>query len=343
MPYSGRVICEYPKVYLEPVPEVYRNLADACSFLNQPLSNLYPLLKGKSLQEWQIINNITYQLSYISRIYQIISTVAQKIQNKDSLTEDDKRFLLSPIYKSENTGCDIGTNFNGWYLSLMYKEHYSLDHAQRSKSVVADIFTQPFDESGAEVGKVMHIGTGPFTMAVIVVRDKNGCEQAYCGPVYSYREFMTGGYKRLTDEEWRSTMTLEAMPAPRWTNLYLAGAKGEERTGEKQTYITSVEERKPAAATGEKLAVAVTPNPVSAGSVVILTIPEGCSHSATRVELTAADGKAVAVLAEEILPAGTFVLPFRPEEFGLADGLYFVSVKCGSNSTSASLVLTRRQ
>lgn len=355
MPYSAGLTCEYPKAYLEPVPEVYESLADAEALMYNFFKGLRAQIPQDGNDSWLSKFDLycgwrepPYDSPYRSLTafcghegyYRRLALISQKIKQKDTTDIINDIYFLRTILYSNPVSCNKVKDFDGWYNRLMYLEMNSYEHAKKSKSVIADIFTQPFDESANEVGKVMHIGTGPFTMAVIVVRDKNGCEQAYSGPVYSYREYMTSGYKRLTDEEWRSTVSLETMPAPSWTNLYMAGAKGEERTGEKQTYITSVEESNQTAITGEKLAVAVTPNPVTTGSIIVLTIPERCSRGAIRVELTTSDGKTVAVLAEETMPAGTFVLPLRSDELSLADGLYFVSVKCGGITTTASIVVT---
>ena len=68
--------------------------------------------------------------------------------------------------------------------------------------VVADIHTQPTDEAGNIVGKVLHVGTGSINSALIVAQDPaDGCSTAYIGPVGSYYEHITDNFKRLTDSD----------------------------------------------------------------------------------------------------------------------------------------------
>jgi Protein of unknown function (DUF3160) len=69
--------------------------------------------------------------------------------------------------------------------------------------VVADVHTQPTDESGTPVGRVLHAGTGWVRQAVITVPTCAG-PRAYAGVVSSYHEVVTEQLERLDDQEWRT-------------------------------------------------------------------------------------------------------------------------------------------
>jgi hypothetical protein len=93
-----------------------------------------------------------------------------------------------------------------------------------------DVHTQPTDESGNLVGKVLHCGVGRVNIGVFVAncpfsRDKL---MAYTGPAMSYYEMITDNFKRMTDQEWTGLVLGNTLPErPDWTNIYLAGTKGE--------------------------------------------------------------------------------------------------------------------
>jgi hypothetical protein len=70
---------------------------------------------------------------------------------------------------------------------------------------IADVHTQPTDEAGNPVGKVLHVGTGMPRLMVVSV-DGRGGPQAYAGLVSSYFEQITGDFQRLDDPTWAATV-----------------------------------------------------------------------------------------------------------------------------------------
>jgi hypothetical protein len=95
---------------------------------------------------------------------------------------------------------------------------------------VVDIHTQPTDESGNTVGKILHTGVGKINLGVFIVRSPvdEGMQMAFVGPVMSYYEKITDNFLRLTDQDWEEMVNQNNLPArPSWTNIYLAGPTGE--------------------------------------------------------------------------------------------------------------------
>ncbi len=68
---------------------------------------------------------------------------------------------------------------------------------------IADVHTQPTDEAGAWVGKVLHVGTGYARLMVMTAETCAG-PRAYAGVVSSYHEVVTQQLQRLTDADWAS-------------------------------------------------------------------------------------------------------------------------------------------
>jgi len=66
--------------------------------------------------------------------------------------------------------------------------------------------TQPTDENGGGVGKVLHVGTGEPRLMVVNVATVG--QRLYTGMVASYFEATTGGLDRPTDERWRVLVEL---------------------------------------------------------------------------------------------------------------------------------------
>ena len=95
---------------------------------------------------------------------------------------------------------------NGWYPKLVFGDALKFD------PTVADVHTEPFDESGTEVGRVLHIGTGDARL-LLVTTDSCGGPRAYAGLVGAYFEQVTQNYDRLTDERWKNELQSATSPA----------------------------------------------------------------------------------------------------------------------------------
>ena len=86
---------------------------------------------------------------------------------------------------------------DGWYAKLFFDADKSLEF----DPTIADVHTQPADEAGAIVGKVLHVGTG-YPRYMVTTIDTCSGPRAYAGVVYAYHETITENFERLTDEEW---------------------------------------------------------------------------------------------------------------------------------------------
>lgn len=72
--------------------------------------------------------------------------------------------------------------------------------------------TQPTDERGAEVGRIVHVATGYARLMVTTVNTCAG-PRAFAGLVSSYFQETTEKWKRRTDEEWKSELAKPWQPA----------------------------------------------------------------------------------------------------------------------------------
>ena len=87
----------------------------------------------------------------------------------------------------------------GWYAKLFWDPSSAVEVG----SVVADVHTQPTDEAGNPVGKVLHVGTW-FPREMVVTVESCSGPRAYVGLVSSYHEQIKDNFVRMTDDEWRA-------------------------------------------------------------------------------------------------------------------------------------------
>ena len=81
----------------------------------------------------------------------------------------------------EGTGCGTPGVATGWYASLFFDPFTS----NKFDPTIADVHTQPTDEAGADVGHVLHVGTGNARAMVVTVDTCTG-PRAYAGLVSSH-------------------------------------------------------------------------------------------------------------------------------------------------------------
>jgi hypothetical protein len=126
------------------------------------------------------------------------------------LSADQLAYLNAALQTHEqNVVCtSITVVDGGWYYDLFEPR---LELGDR-RAMVADVHTQPADESGTTVGRVLHIGTG-LPRQMVVIAGPAGRERAYVGLASSYLERVTEGFDRLTDQRWRREASQASAPS----------------------------------------------------------------------------------------------------------------------------------
>ena len=122
-------------------------------------------------------------------------------------------------WDEEMMGCGgppTPTNLAGWYLKLYTGQAVGIEY----DPTVADVHTQPTDEAGNDVGRILHVGTGMPRLMVVTAETCQG-PRAYAGLAFAYGERITENWQRLNDEEWEQ-MTYSAFPDVAWMSGVLA-------------------------------------------------------------------------------------------------------------------------
>jgi len=196
--YTGGAACEYPDAYVEPYPAVFDALA---AFAQKGIT---------------IANDLDHEnaAAYFERLEAAVSRLgdmAAKQRSGEPHDADDVAWINQAVMIEPN--CD-GTllGAQGWYADLYYSgQEMDFD------PTIADVHTQPTDESGNVVGKVLHVGTGMPNAMVVTVETCEG-PRAYVGLVSSYHEEVTQNFERMTDEQWAPEVMSGAVTRPAWVS-----------------------------------------------------------------------------------------------------------------------------
>jgi len=201
--YTAGNSCEFPDAYVDPYPEFYAQVGQYAARGKDLIASLH--LQGKGS---------TAIVSYFDNLALVagrLQEMAEHERTGAAFTAEMMTFINEAV--TVELGC--GSPFLsalGWYGKLYYSPYTAIEFDPS----IADVHTQPTDEAGSPVGKVLHVGTGrPRTLAVIA----EGCNgpRAYLGLASSYYEVTTEQYKRLNDQDWaRQVVATPAPSEPEW-------------------------------------------------------------------------------------------------------------------------------
>ena len=198
--YTGIPVCDFPDAYVEPIPALWHALAD---FGNRGAT----LVADLGLSTDTTSGPAAYFTSLASTAT-MLESMALAQEQGTPFTADQMAFINQAVeYKTESVVCTTVKRPSGWYPNLFYDR----DSADKQDTIIADVHTQPADETGAMVGKVLHVGTG-FPRLMVVTFNTCSGPRAYAGVVSAYHETVTQNFQRLTDAQW-STQIAASPPA----------------------------------------------------------------------------------------------------------------------------------
>jgi hypothetical protein len=188
--YTGIPSCEFPDAYVEPIPALWHALAD---FGNRGSA----LMAELGLATGSSAGPAAYFTSLASTAT-MLEAMARQQEQGVAFTAEQMAFINQAVeYKTESVVCTTIKRPSGWYPNLFYAP----DLADKQDTLIADVHTQPGDEGGNIVGKVLHVGTG-FPRLMVVTFNTCSGPRAYAGIVSAYHETVTTNFDRLTDERW---------------------------------------------------------------------------------------------------------------------------------------------
>jgi len=216
--YTSAPACEYPDAYVEPYPAVFAalgQLADNGLRLSDSLNVDGPT--GAGLRE-RIRSYFTQLRATVGKLEQM----AQAQRSGTPFSGEQLAFINEAVHSYSPGGCAPGPKmFDGWFAKLHYGVGADGRVVSEFKATIADVHTQPADEGGNPVGRILHVGTGKARLMVVTLDTCRGA-RAYAGAASSYHELITTGFNRVNDLEWRQRFQTENPPEPLWTGSFIS-------------------------------------------------------------------------------------------------------------------------
>ncbi len=307
--YTGGFGCSYPYCYVEPVPELFSAMKLLATNFKTKMVNLN--------------FSIEYLEKYFINLYEVCDTlesIASKELDGSKLLDSEIKFMKRTLTNPSGV-CGV-ISYDGWYQKLFFG-------GNESDYLVADYHTAPTDAGGAMVGWVAHSGTGKIDLAIINAKLNNGENIAFAGPVYSYHEYTTSNFLRLTDNEWADSY-LKLSTRPEWTKIYLANKDGNKQTSI-LSLITDVKEPNSNSIVPETHIIAQNyPNPFNPSTVISFAIPNSLSNNLVKLVIFNVKGEEVEILVNEVLPTGNYLVEWNgtdSKNSRVTSGIYFYEIK----------------
>jgi len=175
--------------FVEPVPEFYARLGDACRGISSTLS-LYNVLPEAHAQ---VLGRLAEQLDRFA-------AYAGKIVAGQPLSAEEQNEI----------------NAFGYWLKWFFRGEVG----EKTPATVADVASDP------NTGRVLHEGVGLFNPVVVIHEPPEGRPVAGLGFVLSHYEFTRPNWERMTDQEWQTQVISGTLPArPWWVEALLDGSE----------------------------------------------------------------------------------------------------------------------
>ncbi len=197
--YTGGASCQFPTAYVEPYPAFYARIAEFAE---------HGVKMAQGLDFSKNPGLATQVPTYFQTLRDVATKLGEMAKNERDgipLTQAHLDFINQAVVVQ--LGCGDPEGSSGWYSQLFFDNYESV----HKDPTIADVHTQPTDEVGNPVGRVLHVGTG-LPRLMVVTADPCGTPQAYVGVASAYFEQVTENFQRKTDEEWAQDLQ-SATPA----------------------------------------------------------------------------------------------------------------------------------
>ncbi len=191
--YTGGASCEYPDAYVDPYPEFYAALVAFAQHGRQIAMNL-------DLTNSAVLANVVTYFDALEDVAGTLQEMAEYQLAGTELKEEHLAFINDAVVVQEGCGSPAGAE--GWFARL----YFDRVAGATFDPTIADVHTQPTDEVGNPVGRVLHVGTAGPRLMVTTIETCTG-PRAYVGLASSYYEHITENFERLNDEEWQNFVT----------------------------------------------------------------------------------------------------------------------------------------
>jgi hypothetical protein len=201
--YTSAAVCEFPDAAVEPYPEFWAAIASYADQGEQLVSALLDPVP-------QFSQEVDAYLRELRDIAVNLQGIAEAQRDHRALSESQLAFINDAVVlKQDSSGCALVEYAAGWYTRLFFQASpLAFD------PTIADIHTQPTDEVGTPVGRVLHVASGQPTLMVVTLDGCSAGPRAYVGLASSYHERVTENFVRMNDMQWAQEVKASGNPAP---------------------------------------------------------------------------------------------------------------------------------
>jgi hypothetical protein len=291
-------------------------------------NTLEKLLTISSYKDW-VKEGFKNYFDNLSGVVDTLSIIAQKELDNIPFNIVETNFLKRMLYNNPDQMCGAPAHV-GWYPNLYYNDY---DQAEFHKEdyLVADYHTAPTDEVGTPVGWVKHAGTGKVDLMILSAKLPDGTVVAFTGPVFSYHEFTTTNFFRITDQEWQDKYLVQST-RPEWTNIYLADINGNVKP-EGLSLVTSTDNDKEPIIPETHLMAQNYPNPFNPSTSIAFTIPSRLTNSKVKLTIYDIQGNRIKELINETMQSGHYLIEWNGTNDlsqKVSSGIYFYEVRANT-------------
>jgi catechol 2,3-dioxygenase-like lactoylglutathione lyase family enzyme len=214
--YTSWYSCEFPDAYVDPYPEFFDKMGEFAGSLHEALQGL----PDNAPAAIQLKSQTASWLDLFGTVNARLAEMAKNELTGNPNSEELLDFINDAVRFNELPNCDgttLFTDTGGWYFRLFLEP----DDAIELDPTVADVHTQPSDEAGNDVGRILEVGTGMPRLMVVTANTCMG-PRAYVGLAGSYGESISENWHRMTDEEWAVQIQEEGFPDVPWMSPVLA-------------------------------------------------------------------------------------------------------------------------
>ena len=228
--YTSGAQCEFPDAYVEPYPEFYARLRRFGERIGEFTGSLpdseittedhalapdgtlpyKAKLANQALKAW--VPNFVTAMTHLERM-------AKDQESGTPHGQAELDFINQAVNWSTGGGCGPAvSNLTGWYLRLFFDPSdtgAAIPKYLEFDPTIADVHTQPTTEGGADVGRILHVGTG-YARFMIVTVDTCSGPRAYAGLASSYAQIIEENWNRLNDNQWADRIKTGEFPDVPW-------------------------------------------------------------------------------------------------------------------------------
>ncbi|MBN1464328.1 DUF3160 domain-containing protein, partial [candidate division KSB1 bacterium] len=329
--YTGGTSCSYPHSFVEPYPDFYQQIA---AFADKAENQLIPLLPEESWEAYRLKQFFPKVEDVMLKLKQL----AQKELAGENFTQDETEWLKTMLFIDAMSGAPP---FSGWYSDLFYKMEQTMNGEYEGHDyLVADVHTQPTDEGGIVVGRILHVGVGEVNLGLFLAQSPSMQQpMVFVGPLLSYYEKITENFKRHTDEEWAEMVVNGKLPErPDWVNVYMtnqdghARANGRELSGKEYVQVNVDDRALPSACS----LMQNYPNPFNPTTSLLYQVTAP-GHVSLSVYNTL--GEEIALLVDRNHAPGDYRSEWDGRDF--STGIYFAVLKTETMQQVIKMMLVK--